>query len=712
MPRPRRVSSPRIERRKAPERAASPPPITPRRVALHPHGLDLTPAAKKPSILPLYAGAMHYWRHDPAWWEAGLDGLKSMGLRLLDTYVPWSEHEIEAGIFDFGERNPQLDVARFLTLAHERDLKVVLRPGPHINAELTNFGLPERVVWDRACQARTPRDNPVMLPMLPVAFPVPSYASAIFHDEVERWFDAVGTRLSHLRHPEGPIVLVQVDNEGALYFRDGPYDQDYHPDAVALFRAFLRTKYKSARTLRDAWNDPDVAFATLLPPVRFDARTADDVSRHMDWMEFHEHLLASGIERMARSLAASGLGELPTMHNFPPGEAATPLNAARMAKGIDLIGLDYYHAASADDHLTIFRRTSELAARCEGRGVPPYAAEMGAGFPPFFAPLDEEDSLYALMTALAYGLRGFNLYMAVERDRWIGAPIDLHGLRRPLARKYEALSAALERTQFHTLKRSVRVRLVVPRSLRRQARATHAFGPLTPALFNVLGQGYRESCLEENFENAAVPAATIVGESYLRAFERALWARGVPFSYAGGESFDVSTTGAEWIICATPGGVKEDFVSSLRAASESGARVTIGPSLPQRDGSMRRMSKPHDTRGLELEPLEDLARADALVAKRIEELGLPTYPVDPQSTYVCVHEDDEGAPRVVMVMNPTAEEVVVKFALVGALCLEDLLARDPTTIDRAGGGFELSVPARTVRMLSVTQVVERARTYE
>ena len=127
---------------------------------------------------------------------------------------------------------------------------------------------------------------------------------------------------------------------------------------------------------------------------------------------------------------------------------------------------------------------------------------------------------------------------------------------------------------------------------------------------------------------------------------------------------------------------------------------------------MRRMPKPHDTRGLELEPLEDLARADALVAKRIEELGLPTYPVDPQSTYVCVHEDDEGTPRVVMVMNPTSEEVIAKFALSGALALEDLLAREPTTIERAGGGFELSVPARTVRMLSVSQVVERASTYE
>ena len=62
-------------------------------------------------------------------------------------------------------------------------MHVIVRPGPHINAELTYFGLPERVVWDRECQARTPRDNPVILPIVPVAFPVPSYASDAFLDE-------------------------------------------------------------------------------------------------------------------------------------------------------------------------------------------------------------------------------------------------------------------------------------------------------------------------------------------------------------------------------------------------------------------------------------------------------------------------------------------------------------------------------------------------
>src|ERR1700722_15869164 len=213
---------------------------TPARVQLHPHGLP-----RGLTALPLRAGAMHYWRHDPDEWEAGLDGIVSLGLHLVDVYVPWGVHEIAPGLFDFGEKKAQLDVVRFAGLAHERGLKVVLRPGPHINAELTYFGLPERIVWDRACQARTPRGHPVMLPMVPLAFPVPSYASDVFHDETALWFEAVSKALAPLRHPEGPIVLVQIDNEGALYFRDGPYDQDYHPDSIRLFREFLRDKYET-----------------------------------------------------------------------------------------------------------------------------------------------------------------------------------------------------------------------------------------------------------------------------------------------------------------------------------------------------------------------------------------------------------------------------------------------------------------------------------
>jgi beta-galactosidase len=680
--------------RRRPSRApASAPAASHRRVWLSPHGLDVGDG----EVLPLWAGAMHYWRHPPAEWRAGLEAMRAMGLRLVDTYVPWGIHETAAGEYEFGEHDRRLDVARFLEIAHEVGLRCVLRPGPHINAELTFFGLPERVVWEPQCQARTPGGHPVMLPMVPVAFPVPSYASAAFLEETARWYRAVGKQVGRLRWPQGPIVLVQVDNEGALYFRDGQYDQDYHPDAVHAFREFLRAKYRrSARALRRAWGDDELGFASVEPPRRFDARETRDLARHVDWAEFHEHLLSTAMERMAVALADAGLDGVPTTHNLPLGESATPLNPGRLA-GIDLVGLDYYHRATPAEHWAILRRTTELACRCEGHARPAFGAEVGAGFPPFFAPLDEYDSMYALMCAMAYGLRGFNLYMAVERDRWIGAPIDTHGRPRPMAAQYARLLGALDRTAFHTLRRRAPVRLVVPRALRRLARVTHAFGPLTPALFHVAGAGWRESVIERDFGLDAPPV--MAAEAYLRAFERALHARGVPFAYAGGETVERSTAGAKWIVCASAGGLKPHLVDSLRAAKNEGALVTVGPRTPELDGGMRPLRRPVDMSGFEIEPLDDLARADALVARRIDDLALPTWPVDPIDAHVAVHVDETESPRVVFVMNPTAGELLARVSLAGVEVLVDALGGG--RVARAAGALDVSVPARVVRMMVV-----------
>lgn len=669
------------------------------RVRVHPHGLDLGGG----EVLPLWAGAMHYWRHAPEDWRPCLESMRAMGLRLVDTYVPWGVHERAEGDFDFGERDPRLDVARFVEIAHQLGLRCVVRPGPHVNAELTYFGLPERIVWDPECQARTPRGNPVMLPMPPLAFPVPSYASDAFFDETARWYRAVGERLARLRWPEGPIVLVQVDNEGALYFRDGPYDQDYHPDAIDAFRQLLRAKYgRSLRALREAYGDPKLTFAGVEPPRRFDAKSAGDLARHLDWAEFHEQLLSSAMQRMAASLVEAGFDGVPTMHNLPPGESATPLNAARIARSIDLVGLDYYHRANDAEHAAVLRRTTEMACRCEGRGHPAYAAEMGAGFAPYYPPLDERDSLYVVMTAIAYGLRGFNLYMAVGRDRWVGAPIDGHGRARPMAAAYAKLLAALDRTRCHTLVRRAPVRLVVPRSLRRLARATHAFGPITPALLHVLGAGWRESVVESDFGLGAPPA--IAAEAYLRAFERALHARGVPFAWAGGETVEDSTRSAKWIVCASAGGLKPDLVASLRAARDAGATVTLGPRAPERDGAMRALlllpSRAIDVRGFEIEPLDDEERADTLVSRRIDELGLPTWPIDPAGVHVSVHEDPRtGAPRVVFVMNPRDHDVAARVTIAGATACIDAVGEG--RVGRTRGAFELTVAPRSVRMMAV-----------
>ena len=661
-------------------------------------------------FVPLIAGSVHYWRLDPRDWRACLLATKDLGCRLVDVYVPWSIHEVAPGQLELGRGDPQRDLGAFLRIAHSLGLYVILRPGPHINAELTSFGIPERIVWDPACQARSPKGNPVMLPMLPFAFPVPSYASAAFHEETARYFSLLGPAVKPMLYPEGPVVLLQIDNEGALYFRDGAYDQDYHPDAVALYRAFLRDKYKTLEALQAVYpraegeaDDAEHRFATITPPVRFDAETTAGLARHLDWAEFQEHLLETAFDKFAQALEHAGIDGLPTTHNLPPGQEATPLNAARVTRSVDLVGLDYYATASPSSRTIVARRTSELAVRCEATNTPPFACELGAGFPPFFPPIEERDSAFIAMAALAYGLRGYNIYMAVERDRWIGAPIDPHGRPRPFAAFWKRLAAALDETRFFSLRRPAPVRILTPRSERRLTRVMHAFGPLSGAFFAVAGKGAREAVSEHDLGLGY--AIGVETELFISAFEEALEARGVPFAHVGGEDREVSLEGARWIIGATSGGMNPALFRLLERESKAGTRVTLGPREPLLDGAFRALEGPLDLARLGspdggVFTQGDPASADAAVARAIEDLRLPTYACDPGGIFATVHEDASGAAKVLFLLNPGEADVVARVTLgPGPTRARDLFDDAVFTSDR--GAFEARMKPRTVRMLAL-----------
>ncbi|MFO0547829.1 MAG: beta-galactosidase [Polyangiaceae bacterium] len=667
-------------------------------------------------IVPLLAGSVHYWRLDPKHWRACLAATKSLGLRIVDTYVPWNVHEVAPGVLELGERDPQRDVAAFLRIAWELGLYAIVRPGPHINAELTYFGIPERVVWDPACQARSPQQNPVVLPMLPQAFPVPSYASEVFLDETSRFFRALGPKLAPLIYPNGPIVMFQVDNEGAMYFRDGAYDQDYHPDAIALYRQFLRDKYGSIEALAAAYGfDPTAAdaprFAEIEPPKKLDAKTPAELVRHVDWVEFHEELLARAMSRFAGAMTDAGLTGVPRSHNFPPGQEATPLNAARVRGAIDLVGYDYYNKASGATRVIIARRTSELSVRCDALQQPSFACEMGAGFPPFFPPLDERDSVFTVLTALAYGLRGFNVYMAVERDRWIGAPIDPAGRERPFAPFWRKLTHALERVRFTSLRRRTPVRLVVPRNERRIARVTHAFGPISGAFFSVAGAGARESCFEDDFGLGYAPA--VDADAFTRLFESALEARGVPFATVGGEDRDVAFDGAAWIVCVTSGGLSPTLFGRLAEAASTGTLVTLGPRAPELGGARRALVEPLDLGRLaftrpgadapEVLCSLDPAQVEGFVSRAIDLLDLPVYSVEPDGVNATLHEDEHGAPRVLFLVNSTAADVSARVTVPHTvLSASDLLKDETFSVVQSGpAALEIRMKPRTVRMLEL-----------
>src|SRR6478735_8845190 len=656
---------------------ADTPEDNPERVSLGVRGLCL--GARE---VPLIAGSVHYWRLDPREWLAALTALQSLGIHIVDVYLPWGVHEQTDGSLDFGARDPRLDAARFLKLAHSLGLLAIVRPGPHINAELTFFGIPERVIWSRDCQARSPRGMPVVLPVPPLAFPVPSYASVAFLDEADRWLEAVAERLAPLVWPAGPIVLCQVDNEGALYFRDGVYDQDHHPDALATYRAFLLDKYGSIERIREVLHDPAADLAQLSPPARFSATSPLDLARHLDAAEAQEEIIARAFQRMKDTLQRAGLSGIPTMHNLPFGEGSTPLDPERVNRVVELLGLDYYHVASETTRAEIARRTSDLAVRARARGYAPFACELGAGFPPFFPPISEGDSAFTALTALAYGLRGFNIYMAVERDRWIGAPIDRHGRRRPFADFWERLVGALERLNFFDLRIRAAVHIVVPRNLRRLARVLHAFGPVTLAAFHVSGGGAEEACFEDDFGMGS--PVVIEAWQFVKRLEAALGAERIPYAVVAGA-----------------GGLEREIRETLVGAQHAGRAISVGPHPVARDAIFQPLSEPFRLDGgavPSLLGLDEAALAEAVRSAKAT-LGLESIACSPDGISVTMHYDENGQARAAFVINPTARALRAELSLPGVARMVDAL--DGNEFRAKQGEFELPLAPQTVRLFEL-----------
>ncbi len=180
--------------------------------------------------VPVYSGSVHYWRLERALWPKILDRVIELGFGMVETYIPWSVHETEPGAYDWGQIDDRKDVEAFMRLCEEKGLWLIVRPGPLINAELTDFGFPAWVLDDPAVQSRTASGSVHydaawgLHPPRP--FPVPSYASEAFYDAVGGWFDAVVPIIASHLAPSGCIVAVQSDNETCYLFHDQPYATD------------------------------------------------------------------------------------------------------------------------------------------------------------------------------------------------------------------------------------------------------------------------------------------------------------------------------------------------------------------------------------------------------------------------------------------------------------------------------------------------------
>lgn len=150
----------------------------------------------------IISGEMHPARIPVEYWRHRIQMAKAMGMNTIAMYVFWNYHETKEGAFDFTSGNR--DIARFVRIAQEEGLWVLLRPGPYVCAEWDFGGIPPYLLSD---------------PELKIRGLDPHYMQA-----AERYISALAPVVRPLLVANGgPILLVQIENEYGSYGNDRAY---------------------------------------------------------------------------------------------------------------------------------------------------------------------------------------------------------------------------------------------------------------------------------------------------------------------------------------------------------------------------------------------------------------------------------------------------------------------------------------------------------
>jgi len=537
-------------------------------------------------LLGLFSGSVQYWRLERSLWGPILDNVRQMGFRVIETYIPWDVHETQPEQFDFGASDPQKDVGAFLDLCHERGLRVLVRPGPHINAELRDFGFPRRVLADPDVQARTAQGTLAVYHFPFKPFPVPSYASPKLFSSFHSFMQALAPVLIDRIYPRGSIVGIQADNELSYFFRISAYDLDYSPWAVKQYQAFLAQRYSTIENLNCAYRSAYGSFSEIQPPTEFDGKTPDRLPYHLDWAHYKEHQLIEALRRLAEMFRACGLGALPVFQNYPgpytnvPNDLPyrTPFAVAKTEQYLDVVGVDSYPLR---EDYEVLKQSVQYVV---GSSRLPYIPEFGAGAVSWRRPPHIEEHEFATLALLMHGIKAINFYMIVDRDRWLGSPVTVNNrIRQPEYGLYQRFNQLVEDIDFLHLKRESQLLLLASRDYERLASATALLPTPSRSLFNFK---IAELYLCEDDLGLGDRVAL---DHYL------LW----KYLYAGlthaGFTFDLSDTDALTVerLAAYPAVVVPSFAfmsrdaqAVLRQFAEAGGTLVLGPRCPLMDDSM------------------------------------------------------------------------------------------------------------------------------
>jgi len=377
-------------------------------------------------FVPLSA-LIHYFRVPKRYWSICFERIKKAGFRIISSFVPWNLHEERPGEFDFqGFDNPYKDLIVFLELAREFGFKIILRPGPWINAEWPSGGLPDYIFSDESLIARDSNGGLLTAKNSYGAKPgyQPSYLHPKYLNYAKRYIGGLVEAIQNYIFPKGPVFLVQLDNEINFGSNDKLFDADYNSYVVnELYPAFLEEKYESTKKLPSCYGKTK-DFKNIVPPVELILKKTDQLVIYFDWLEFKGKMLRDYINILKERWEALGVGcmysvTVPSSLDFTIPIPWEDIQGERTILGTSIDYSDNISQVTGKlrltESLTGYSWSSQLAI-----GAPREANKQSQ-------PIDYNYQRLLLISSLAAGLKGINYYMFVGRDHWAGSPLDRDG---------------------------------------------------------------------------------------------------------------------------------------------------------------------------------------------------------------------------------------------------------------------------------------------
>lgn len=150
----------------------------------------------------IISGEIHPGRVPAEYWRHRIQMAKAMGCNTISAYLFWNHHESTEGIYDF--RTGNRDISRFISIADEEGMWVIIRPGPYVCAEWEFGGIPPYLLRNPGIKVRC--------------------LDPVYMKAAERYI----SRLADVLRPQlitngGPVLMIQIENEYGSYGNDRNY---------------------------------------------------------------------------------------------------------------------------------------------------------------------------------------------------------------------------------------------------------------------------------------------------------------------------------------------------------------------------------------------------------------------------------------------------------------------------------------------------------